>query len=98
MLWCVTMTRRLAEVLDELGLKNGENIDIILFDCDTVGDLRGMSFTNVVQDGFRIGREAARMLVSFSREDRDEDEDQHRMEMRFPCVEQVVTCVNRHQN
>lgn len=97
-LWCVTMTRRLAEVLDEEGLTNGKNVDIILFDCDTVGDLRGMSFTNVVQDGFRIGREAARLCLEFSREDRDEESDQHRVEMRFPCKEQIVTCVHQRRD
>lgn len=83
-LWCLSGAQFLAQVMAELGVVNGKDVEIILFDTDTVTDLGGQRFINVVQDGESIGR-AAFDLLTRQTESPATETGSNRMEMRIPC-------------
>jgi LacI family transcriptional regulator len=50
------------KIVDELGLKNGKNIEIVLFDCDHTDLPQNTKYINICQDGISLGRQAVKMI------------------------------------
>ena len=88
LLWCNTGAQWLAEMMDEMKLVNGRDVDVVLFDTDPSVDLRGQRFINVVQDGERIGRAAFDLLAQQKTGQpsaSSASSDEKRVEVRIPC-------------
>lgn len=86
-LWCSGHLGDLPECLAELKLVNGRNIEVVLFDADPDADLRGQSYTIVLQDAHRIGREALTLLANRCAEAEHRRRPAPPVVRRFPCCE-----------
>lgn len=88
MLWCAGDTAVVPRVLNERRMVNGRDVDIVLFDADPSADFAGQQFTHVEQDGYQIGRAAAKLLLqrcdAVASQDSDKPTDSRRT-LRFPC-------------
>lgn len=86
MIWCAGDTAVVPHVLNATGRVNGQEIEVVLFDADPQADFAGQRFTHVEQDGYQIGRAAAKLLLQRCDEAAAGGAAApSRREVRFPC-------------
>jgi DNA-binding LacI/PurR family transcriptional regulator len=92
-LWCTSHLSDLSAVLTRLGLQNGRDIDIVLFDGESSLDLHSQRFTNLMQNSYRIGEMAAECLFHRITEANSTVAPTPVREIRLPCVEANISGV-----
>lgn len=66
LLWTIANETILSTSLKELGLENGRDLEVVLFDGDLAADLNGQVFVNLMQNGIEIGLRALQLCQEFA--------------------------------
>ncbi len=83
------------KITGQLGLENGKDLEIVLFDCDHTDLPQNAEYINICQDGISIGKHAVRMINNRNG-DKKNFQKQEFVKKVLPCKYSIISGIEQN--